>query len=412
MVKSRYLHRLIETLCFPQHKMAFISGPRQCGKTTLAKQFLKERGVGRYYNWDEKEFRNAWAKHPFAVVTSAYEVKRSKTPIIILDEIHKAKLWKRNLKGVFDTLEKPLDIIVTGSAKLNTYQRGSDSLLGRYHHFRLHPFSLGELLNNRYTLESNSLIDKIFTLDLPTHADAKKWMKKLWEFGPFPEVLLRENKNILQLWQSERVQRLVREDLRDLSRIQELSQIEMLVSMLPEKAAGILSITSLREDLEVAYATMKSWIHYLKEIYYLFEIKPYATSIPRSLKKEGKIYLYDWSEIEKDGAKFENLIACHLLKYVHFLNDSGESKTELRYLKNKQKQEIDFLLLKNNKPWLPIEVKLSDETLSPNWSFYLNHLSCKKGIQIVKTPGVKKLVSIGDSEVLVISAENFLQWLC
>lgn len=409
MVKNRYLQSVIKNLCFPRHKMAFISGPRQCGKTTLAKHFLKERGAGDYLNWDEKAFRAAWAKHPLTTIESALH-DGSKIPIVILDEIHKARGWKRNLKGVFDTLKQPVDIIVTGSAKLNTYRRSSDSLLGRYHHFRLHPFSLGELLNNQYTQPSDDLINTLFTQSIIT-SDSEKYFQPLWQFGPFPEPLFEKDKKMLRLWQAERVERLVREDLRDLTRIQELSQIEMLVSLLPERAANVLSITALREDLEVAYATMKSWIQYLKAVYYLFEIKPYAKSIPRSLKKEGKIYLYDWSEIDDEGARFENMIACHLLKYVDFLVDSGEANVALHYLKNKQKHEIDFLLMKDNQPWLPIEVKLNDETPTKNWVFYSKHLSCKKGIQVIKKSGVRKIVMIGGMEVLIISADNFLSYL-
>lgn len=409
MVKNRYLQASIQTLCFPRHKMAFISGPRQCGKTTMAKRFLKARGVGEYFNWDEKSFRAVWAKQPLASVASV-QTEGDCVPMVIFDEIHKAKGWKRNLKGIYDSLESPIDILVTGSAKLNTYRRTSDSLLGRYHHFRLHPFSVAELLNNRYTQSVDDLIDLLFS-KIIAPKNAEKYTKQLLEFGPFPDPLFEQNNKVLRLWQSERIERLIREDLRDLTRIQELSQIEMLVSLLPARAANVLSITSLREDLEVSYATMKLWIEYLKAVYYLFEIKPYSKAIPRGLKKEGKVYLYDWSEITDEGARFENMIACHLLKYVHFLCDTGEAKAGLHCLKNKQKQEIDFLITKNDIPWLPIEIKLSDESLSPNWRFYLKHLPCKKGIQIVKTPGIRKIVSIADAEVLVISAADFLSLL-
>lgn len=408
---SRYLAPALELLAFPRHKMAFISGPRQCGKTTLAKAFLKARGVGAYFNWDEKGFRTAWSKRPLAAVEPAVE-QAGVVPIIVLDEIHKAKSWKRDLKGVYDSLTEPADILVTASAKLNVYRRGGDSLLGRYHHFRLHPFSLGELLENKHTKSSDGLIDALCHSTVSLSKKQKEHFENLWEFGPFPEPLVERNKQLLTVWQMERVQRLVREDLRDLSRIQELSQVEMLVSLLPARAAGVLSITALREDLEVAFATMKLWIDYLKHVYYLFEIKPYAQSIPRSLKKEGKLYLYDWSEVTTDGARFENLVACHLLKYAHFLTDTGDALVELRYLKNKQRQEIDFLLLKNGKPWLPVEVKLSDDKLSPNWKVFLKHLPCDRGIQVVKAPGIRKIVSVGDHEVLVISAEYFLPLLC
>ena len=234
---------------------------------------------------------------------------------------------------------------------------------------------------------------------------------KLWDFGPFPESLFSANKATLNLWHRERIERLVREDLRDISRIQELSQIEMLVSILPERSANVLSINSLREDLEVAYATMKLWIHYLKHVYYLFELKPYSHALPRSLKKEGKMYLWDWSEIEDPGARFENMIGCHLLKFADYMTDSGQASMDLTYLKNKEKQEIDFLFVKDKKPWLPIEVKLSQETPSENWAAYFKKLPCKQGVQIIKTPGISKKVAVGEGEVWVVSAEFFLALL-
>ncbi len=410
MVKNRYLKQTIESLSFPAHKMSFISGPRQAGKTTCAKQFLAERGSGDYFNWDEKRFRLGWSKDPLGLMESVSR-KEGATPLIILDEIHKAKSWKQDIKGVYDSLSAPIDLMVTGSAKLDVYRRGSDSLLGRYHHFRLHPFSLGELLENKHSITSDTLIDAAFYTASEKNADLSTKLHALWTFGPFPEPLFSGEERTLNLWQRERMERLIREDLRDISRIQELSQIEMLAAILPERAANVLSITALREDLEVAYATMKLWIDYLKHVYYLFEVKPYGGSIPRTLKKEGKIYLWDWSEVEEPGARFENLIASHLLKYAHFVTDSGEAKMELFYLKNKQKQEIDFLLVKNGLPWLPIEVKLSDESPSSNWPFFFKHLPCQKGIQVIQKPGVKRIVMSGSGEVLVVSAEIFLPLL-
>lgn len=414
MVRIRYLTETVETLCFSSHKLAFISGPRQCGKTTWSKALLKTRGIGSYFNWDEKNFRKAWTKDPSAAVVAGIMPKLNDlVPIVVLDEIHKAKGWKRDLKGIFDTLEEPVDILVTGSAKLDVYRRGSDSLLGRYHHFRLHPFSLSELTNMPRSVSSEDLLSILFenSQSVISTKEDLDYLDALWHFGPFPEPLFKGEKRFLNLWQRERVERLVREDLRDISRIQELSQIEMLVSLLPERASGVLSINALREDLEVAYATMRSWLQYLKQVYYLFELKPYSQSIPRALKKEGKIYLWDWREVEEEGPRFENMIASHLLKYSHFLTDTGEASVDLCYLKNKEKQEIDFLLVKNKKPWIPIEVKLSQDTPSPHWNFYFKNLPCKKGLQIIKKPGVKKHVMVGSGEVLIISAEYILPLL-
>ncbi|MDF1759420.1 MAG: ATP-binding protein [Coxiellaceae bacterium] len=406
MIKKRYLQSYIESICFPLHKMAFIAGPRQAGKTVLSKQLLKARGVGAYYNWDALAFRKQWAQDPSSIIPHE---KSAKTPIIILDEIHKAKKWKQNLKGVFDTLERECDLIVTGSTKLNAYRKGSDSLMGRYFYFRLHPFSLAELATRRKGIILPEALWGHCINDTGAVSDKVKATFKLLDtFGPFPEPLLAANKAHLNLWQRGRIEKIVREDIRDLSRTLELSQIEMLVSLLPDRVANPLSLQSLAEDLEVAYTTVKRWITYLYELYYCYVLKPYAKSTSRSIKKEGKLYLWDWSEIKNEGVRFENLIAGHLLKYCQFLTDTGEGLYELRYWRNRQRKEIDFMITKDGEPCLPIEVKLSDQQPSANWPILLKQIPIKHGIQIVKKSGVYKLVKIGGYEVLVISADRFL----
>ncbi len=407
MKYQRYLENNITEICFKADKMAFVSGPRQCGKTTMAKLLLKQRGSGVYYNWDETKFRRQWTQDPHLVLP---EVPNSTKPILILDELHKAKFWKRNLKGLYDTQDGKFDILVTGSARLNIYRKGSDSLMGRYYHFRLHPFSVSELLKSHYFVMPDNLISILFS---KPHASpqAQKALESLYQYGPFPEPLFAANQKTLNLWQRNRIEKIIREDLRDLSRLPELSQLEMLASLLPERAAQPLSIKGLSEDLEVAYTTIKRWLNYLNELYYFFSLKPYAKSLARALKKENKLYLWDWSEIENKGARFENLIASHLLKYCDFLTDTGEGDFELRYLKNKEKHEIDFIILQNKKVFAAIEVKYSDEHPSSSWVKFMNQLNCAFGIQVVMKPNVYKIHEYTNYKILVISAANFLQHL-
>lgn len=404
MIPHRYAENAIAELCFSNHKMAFISGPRQCGKTTMSKQLLLARGNGHYYNWDNLTFRKLWTQNPDHI---AQNLDISTVPLIILDEIHKAKLWKRSLKGVFDTLTAPCDIMVTGSTRLSVYKKGGDSLLGRYYHFRLHPFSFAELGDFQNNPNPDTLLE---TLSVAKHvpAETKTFFSALDTLGPFPEPLLSGSVKKRNAWRLGRIERLVREDLRDLTRIPELSQIEMLVSLLPERASNVLSLRSLGEDLEVAYTTVHRWLRHLEELYYHFEIKPYYKNIVRGLKKERKLYLWDWSEIEDEGARFENMIAAHLLKYVHFLSDAGYGKFELTYLRNKEKKELDFLILKNNKPFIPIEVKLTDTTPSNNWRSLMPQTGCPVGLQIIKTSGYHHSYHYPFGEVRVMSADQFL----
>lgn len=410
MKYHRYLERFITEICFDAGKMAFVSGPRQCGKTTMARMLLKERGAGVYCNWDEIKFRRLWTRDPALLVP---EQLGNTKPLLILDELHKARLWKRTLKGLYDTEGESCDILVTGSARLNVYRRGSDSLMGRYYHFRLHPFSVAELLKNRHSLLPDELVSILFSIekDKKHSTAAGDSLKALFQSGPFPEPLFAASPKTLNLWQRNRVEKIVREDLRDLSRLPELSQVEMLTSLLPERAAQPLSIQSLAEDLEVAYTTVKRWLNYLSELYYFFPLKPWAKSSARAIRKEAKLYLWDWSEVLNEGARFENLIAAHLLKYCDYLTDTGHGLFELRYLKDRQKHEIDFLILRDKKPFLPVEAKLADGTPSRVWGNFMQYMGCHQAVQLVMSPDVYKIHEYPDYQLLVMSAADFLQYL-
>ena len=404
-MKQRYLTHALESLAFADHKMAFVSGPRQCGKTTLARMLLSTRKVGLYRNWDETGFRRAWAKSPSSIIPAA---PAPDVPLVVLDEIHKERHWKRNLIGVYDTLKTPCDLLVTGSARLNVYVRGSDSLMGRYLNFRLHPFSLREMVRSD-SLPPDHLLHALASRALKPQAAAAAHLAALLVYGSFPEPLFKQNEKKARLWRRNREQLVIREDLRDLSHLPDLGQIEMLTALLPERVGSPFSVAGMREDLEVAFDTVRRWLNYLRQLYYIFEVKPYATKIPRSLRKEGKVYLWDYAAIKNEAARFENLVACHLLKACHFWTDCGEADFDLFYLRNKERQEIDFLITRDQKPWLPVEVKLAETMPSQNWKAFARVLPCKLGLQIVRQPEWR-VHPYGDARILVAGAAEVLNY--
>lgn len=240
------------------------------------------------------------------------------------------------------------------------------------------------------------------------HAKQQAILTELLKFSGFPEPYFAKSEEILNIWRQSRNEKIVREDLRDLSRLPELSQIEMLTSLLPERVGSPLSVQSLREDLEVAHDTVSRWLNYLNQLYYFFEIKPWSRSIARSLKKSGKIYLYDWSEISNPGAKFENLVAGHLQKACDFWTDTGEGRFDLHYLRNKENQEIDFLITRNSKPWLCVESKLKSQTTdSQARKIFLPQLNCPY-LQIVAEPGIWRAI---EKDQVLSSAVSALERL-
>jgi predicted AAA+ superfamily ATPase len=383
---KRYLSRDIAELALNRNKMAFISGPRQVGKTTLAKSYRDEYTEFSYKNWDESEFRKIWAKTPNLLKREFSLAYPANTKLLVLDEIHKSPNWKQKVKGLFDEVGEDIYIVVTGSARLNAFRRGGDSLLGRYLSFRLHPFSYGELLGQG-SATPDSWLQNLFKKGEPSHQN-RQLVEDLFTYSGFPEPFLAKSRKIQRTWRRGRNEKLVREDLRDLTRLPELGQVELLTSLLPEKIGSPLSVQSLREDLEVAHDTVTRWLRYLEELYYFFTIRPWAKSVARSLKKEGKIYFFDWTEAETPGSQFENMVACHLLKACHYWTDTGEGTFDLYYLRNKDKQEIDFVVIRDKKPWVMVESKLSEPKIDQSSARkFIGYLGCPL-LQVVYQSGV------------------------
>jgi uncharacterized protein len=369
-------------------RMAFVSGPRQCGKTTLAKRMQESRGsLNLYRNWDDLSFRKELAAEPYRFLDS-YRPLQPKRPLAVLDEIHKFPRWKIYLKGLWDTRKDQADILVTGSGNLDIYQRGGDSLLGRYHQYKFHPLSLSEILGRKF-LPDRDIFPQIMkrilkSADAPSH-EAQEAFDLLFRFGGFPEPFLLQSSRRHRLWLREKRELLTREDLRDLTRIQMLSSIEQMVELLMPRAGSLLSLNNLRQELGVALDSVRLWMAQLERLYYCYRISPYAGKLARSLRREPKLYFYDWSEIPEEGKRFENMIASALLRWCDFAQDWGQEKLGLHFIRDKEKREVDFLLTLENAPQLLIEAKLSN----PQPSAALHYFSEKLG-------GVPKLMVVGN----------------
>ena len=311
------------------------------GKTTFALGFLPDPGEKHpaYLNWDDTFDRTALIKGELP----------PNQKIVILDEIHKFARWRNLVKGFYDKNSSEISFLITGSARLDYYRKGGDSLQGRYHYYRLHPFSMMEINPD------------------PTKDDFNTLMK----FGGFPEPCLKGEERFWRRWQRERIQRVIYEDIRDLENIKEISLLELLIDELPGRIGSPLSVKILKETLQVAHETVERWLKIFERMYYCFRIAPYGPPRIRAVKKEQKLYLWDWSLISEPGPKFENFIASQLLKYCHFMEDTEGFRMDLRFLRDTDKREVDFVVIKDNSPLFAVECKSGEKNVNSSLFYFM-----------------------------------------
>lgn len=393
-ISHRYLYNAIKEDAFPTKKLVFISGPRQVGKTTLAKSFLKNSE--NYFSYDEENFRRGWVKDPKTIISNRGE------GVVVLDEIHKDRVWKRKLKGLFDTFnsENFCQFIVTGSAKLDFYRRGSDSLMGRYFPYRLHPFTVAEGIVNVSP-------DKLFE----SSGKINFKIEDLLNLGGFPEPLLSANSNQAKRWSRLRLERLIQEDTRDLLNVSDLKSFQTLIELLPERVGSQFSINALKEDVGKAYATVRAWYQVLETLYFSFSIKPYSKKIARSLRAEPRMFLFDILRIPKEqkAKRLENLTALHLLKACDYWTDTAQGEFTLTYVRDKNQREVDFLVLNDGKPWMLVECKSGEKEPSKNLRYFSEILKPRHIVQLVTESQYEKYYPA--FSVRVISYEKFFAQL-
>lgn len=384
-------------------QMAFLMGPRQVGKTTLSLNVAKNWDQQFYFNWDNPAERLLFIDGPSAIASQAnLEELTQKTPLLVFDEIHKFGKWKNFLKGFFDKYEKKAKIIVTGSARLNIYKKGGDSLMGRYFYYRIHPLSVAEIV------EPN-IIQSEIRKD-PKPISNEDW-NALLEFGGFPEPFVQRSKGFSRRLQKMRKDQLFYEDIRDATQVQEIAQMELLSEILQKQASKSLDYQSLAKKVRVSVDTIRRWIEVLKSFYFCFSIQPWSKNITRSLLKEPKLYLWDWSLIEDEGQRNENFIANHLLKAVHFWTDCGFGEYGLYYLRTKEQNEVDFLVTKDEKPWFLVEVKTKRNGISKDLYRFQKETKAPYAFQVTLDMDYVDKSCFTFKEPVIVPARTFLSQL-
>ncbi len=363
---ERYLYEPIKKDL--TRKMVILTGPRQIGKTWLARELMKEFKTPQYLNFDSFDDAKIIQARTWPVHSD----------MLVFDEIHKMKGWKKFVKGTFDTRPARQAILVTGSARLDTFRQAGESLAGRYFHFRLNPISVKELKGTGKPYEILSQLNRL---------------------GGFPEPFLSGSDEEAARWRNQYYTDLIREDILEFSRIQEVRAIRLLLEMLRERVGSPLSYTSLAGDLQIAPNTVRKYVDILENLCIIFLVRPYHVNVARAVLREPKIYFYDSGYVRGDeGVKLENTCAVCLLKHVHYLQDTTGAEITLHYIRTRDGREIDFAIAKKGKIDQFIEVKLSDDSLSAGLRYFLAMFPGVPAFQLVHN--LKRELSVAGADIV------------
>jgi len=358
-------------------KMVIVTGPRQVGKTWLAKELMKEFRNAQYLNYDNFDDARIISKQTWSLDAD----------LLILDEVHKMKGWKRFVKGIYDTRPAGQSILITGSARLDAFRQSGESLAGRYFSYRLHPLSVREVRDAVPPREALMLLNRL---------------------GGFPEPFLSGSDAEAARWRNQYYTDLIREDILEFSRIHEIKAIRLLVELLRERVGSPLSFTSIAEDLQIAPNTVRKYVDILESLCIIFLVRPFHANIARAVLKEPKAYFFDSGYVKGDeGLKLENTCAVCLLKHVQYLQDTAGQDISLRYVRTKDGREVDFALCKEDRITTLIEVKLAENRPSPSLHYFHGRTPDAAAFQLVQNLRQEERVN----DVSVVSAGPWLSML-
>ncbi len=387
--------------------MIFLSGPRQSGKTTLAKMIAASFPNSLYFNWDIPEDRTRFLRDPRFFEGVAR--KDASPPLIIFDEIHKYRNWKNALKGIYDADHDAYRFLVAGSGRLDVYQKGGDSLAGRYAAFHLFPLTTAEMGGGRRRFEDFRRAP--LEIDMERASATRAVWEQLASLSGFPEPYLSGRETAYRRWSNIYSRQLIREDIRDLAGVKAVQDMETLYLLLPSKVGGPLSVPSLAGDLRVSYNSVRAWLDLFDRFYLTFGVPTWTGKIARAIQKEKKVYLWDYPLIKDPAARFENMVAAELWRAVSLWNDLGYGRFGLHFIRDKSKREVDFLIADDGEPFLLLEAKLANAEPATALLYFRDRLR----IPAVQLTGAGESYRLfggpGEAKVLVAPAAAWLSLL-
>ena len=386
---KRHLSQIVFSDTFHQ-QMRFVAGPRQCGKTVLVQKYQQSINQNQlYFNWDYRETRLNYQADSSFFLHSLPDVPAYKDSYwFCFDEIHKYPKWKNILKEIYDKYHQKYQFVITGSVRLDMFRKSGDSLAGRYFLFRLNPLMLSEYIGTVLAkIEHISTPEDFISACLSNNHYYQDELDNMLLFSGFPDPLINQSKAFHNKWKNSLIDRIIYEDLREISQVHDLESISRLLLLIPERIGSPVSVNALSNALQSSYNATQNYMRLLELAYIMFTISPYHERIERTVTKEKKGYLFDWTHIKDPGARFENFVALELKALVDLLVDRG-ADFSLFYIRSKDGKESDFLICKDKEPWLIVEAKLSKTNIDSHHYNFARKLGNIPVVQIIQESNV------------------------
>ena len=407
-MRERTLYTALWNELAREKAMVFLSGPRQVGKTTFARELIGRAFSNKeYFNWDIIDNKKRLIQEPYFF--EQIDLKDDSQPLVIFDEIHKYRHWKNYLKGVYDRYGERFQFTVLGSGRLDVSKKGGEALSGRFLEMHLFPFTVAELSARRRDIR-RFLKDPLSEFDINPGKETSAIWQQLAQVSGFPEPFTKGRVISWRRWSSSYGRQIIRDDIRTVQEIRQTDTMEILYSLLPSRVASPLSLNNLAGDLQVSFETVKQWLTLFDYFYLTFRIPPWSKKISRAILKEKKMYLFNVALIEDEAVKFENMVALELWRAVSQWNEWGWGHFGIFYIRNKEKKEVDFVLTNGHKPFLLVEAKIAEDRASESLAYFQNILKIP-AVQLVNRENVRKVLSKDTVGIGVFSAHQWLSSL-
>jgi len=389
-----------------EKRMVFLAGARRVGKTTLGQMIGQSYPNHVYMNWEIPEDRTRMIRNP--TFFEEAERRDESTPLVMFDEINRHRGWRRYLKGAYDRVEGDYQFLAVGSSRLDYPQRRGDSLAGRYYLLHLWPFTQAEL--GCANLKPEAFFDNPQLVSMERHSELRTLWQTLSEQSGFPEPFLAGRKTSYRRWSAAYAEQLIREDIRDLTAVKGIAELETLYHLLPAQVGRLLSVPGLAQGLQVAYNTIRSWLMTLQRFFVIFSVSPWSRDVPRAIREGEKIYLWDGPRVRDAEARFENMVALELCRAVSNWNEMGYGRFSLNSIRTKDQQEVDFVLSDDGRPVLLVDARAQEHQPSAALVKFQAVLKVP-AVQLVQAAEGYRRVSNEDQSILIAPACQYLAGL-